>query len=191
MKKHFLNTLLFLLILSPAVTTANIILSKNDSSNSVECLNIIGIALGENNEVINGVEVTLYKENEELEWTEITSVIYHDHNFSFTLESNSYYTIEVAKPGFISRMIAVSTKLPSEVSCDPVFSYGFEVSLFQNKNSGDNFYQDFPVALIRYDNQSGVFLNSDGYTKHIKRKMKESDLNETEVKTSASNFKQN
>jgi hypothetical protein len=146
---------------------------KMDSTEYKECLEIVGITIGENNEAINGVHVKLYKENDELEWTEITNVSYHDHNFSFRLNANENYTIEVSKPGFISRSVGISTMLPNTVSLNPIYRYEFEVELFKEKKGVDDYYNmDFPVALISYDKKNDVF-NNNAYTKHIKTKIKE------------------
>lgn len=146
---------------------------KTSEPETSVCLEIVGIALDETNKPIDGVEVKLYKENEELEWNEMTSVTYHDHSFVFNLDANEYYTIEISKNGFVSRSIAISTKLPAGVSAKPIFHYEFEVSLFKVK-SGDNFYFDFPIAIISYDSKKDVFDNSYHYTNHIKSRIMES-----------------
>lgn len=150
---------------------------KNDSIESIPCLEVVGIAVNEKNEPIDGVEVKLYKENEELEWVEITNVSYHDHNFTFNLDANQYYTIEISKPGYVKRSVAISTVIPQNVDLRILFKYGFEVGLFREKKGMDDFYLDFPVALISYNEKNEVFENSNTYTKHIKTKIKESENN--------------
>jgi hypothetical protein len=139
----------------------------NNANNPV-CLEILGIAVDANNKPIDGVEVKLYKENDELEWTEITSVMHHEHSFIFRLEANEYYTIEISKSGFVTRSIAISTAIPEDVSLKQIFRYEFEVELFKTKKIADDYYLDFPVALISYDAQKDVFDNNYAYTKHIK-----------------------
>ena len=148
---------------------------KIAKTKDTKCLEIIGVALDEKNELIDGVQVTLFKKNEELEWVEVTSASHHDHNFKFVLDANEYYTIEVYKPGFVKRLVVVSTQLPENVSIKPIFSFGFEVTLFKEKKGVDDYYLDFPVALVGYSKSSGVFENSYNYTHHIKNKIKESE----------------
>lgn len=147
------------------------IYERNENMDS-KCLEIIGVALNEKNEVIDGVEVRLLRKNEEMEWIEITNVFHHDHNFKFVLDVNEYYTIEVSKPGFVTRSIVVSTELPQTVNPKPIFTYGFEVTLFKEKAGVDDYYLDFPVALVGYNKKSKVFENSKNYTHHIKGKIK-------------------
>lgn len=147
------------------------------------CLEVLGIALDEKDQPINGVEVKLYKENDEMEWTEITSVYHHEHSFLFKLEANQYYTIEVSKQGFVTRTVGISTNIPSNVSLKQLFRYEFEVSLFKEKKGMDDFYMDFPVALISYDTKNDVFENNYAYTKHIKGKITEAKSQSALLKT--------
>lgn len=137
-----------------------------------KCLEVIGVALNENNEVIDGAEVKLLRKSEEMEWIEITNVPHHDHNFKFVLDVNEYYTIEISKPGFVNRSIFISTHLPATISLKPIFTYVFEVTLFKDKKGVDDYYLDFPVALVGYNKETEVFDNSKNYTYHIKNKIK-------------------
>ena len=116
----------------------------------------------------------MYKENEELEWAEVTNVAYHDHNFQFILDANQYYTIEVSKPGYLKRFVAISTVLPNNIEITPIFTFEFDVVLLKEKKIVDDYYLDFPVALISYNKKSEVFENNNNYTNHIKTKIKES-----------------
>ncbi|MCW3104956.1 MAG: hypothetical protein JWO09_3396 [Bacteroidetes bacterium] len=142
--------------------------SKADTSQAKPCLEVLGIAMDANNKPIDGVEVRLYRENDEQEWTEITNVMHHEHSFIFKLEANEYYTIEVSKPGFVTRSVGISTAIPKDVSLDQIFRYEFEVELFKEKKNMNDYYLDFPVALISYDAERDVFDNNYAYTRHIK-----------------------
>jgi hypothetical protein len=168
-----MKTLTNLFLIGGLIVFSSFTANKNKTDASTVCLEVIGIAVDETNKPIDGAEIKLYKENEELEWIEITSVIYHEHSFVFNLEANQYYTIEISKNGFVSRSVAISTNLPAGVSYSPMFHYEFEVSLFKKKDAND-YYLDFPVALISYNSKKDVFLNNDIYTNHIKTKIKES-----------------
>jgi hypothetical protein len=143
----------------------------NDLDNPV-CLNVFGIAVDKNAKPIDGVEVKLYKENDEMEWIEVTSIQHHEHSFNFKLSSNEYYTIEVSKPGYVSRSVAISTRIPDDLSLETIFRYEFEVELFEVKKNTDDYYLDFPVALISYNSKRDVFDNNYSYTSHIKSMIK-------------------
>ena len=146
---------------------------KKDSTATKTCLEVLGMAVDSNNKPIEGATVTLYKENDEMEWTQVTSVMYHEHAFSFKLDVNQYYTIEISRPGYVTRSVGISTKIPSNVSLKDMFHYEFEVELFSEQKGMDDYYLDFPVALISYDKKRDVFDNNYAYTKHIKTKIQE------------------
>lgn len=150
------------------------------SRKNITCLQMVGTALDKRTqEAINGATVILYKENEQMEWTQVSSVIYHNHGFNFNLDVNEYYTIEISKPGYVSRSIGISTMIPDNVSLDELFRYEFEVELFKEKKGVDDFYMDFPVALISYDKQKDIFNNHSKYTAHIKSKIKDAEQQAT------------
>lgn len=174
MKTIITQTMTLGLILISLVSIAHSS-EKKDSTAASECLAITGIAVDEKNIAINGAEIKLFKQNEEMEWIEVTNVEHHDHNFRFLLNVNEHYSIEISKPGYIKRLISVSTELPSNVSITPIFNYAFEVTLLTEKKNSDNFYQDFPIALISYNPKTQVFEEHKNYTKHIKLKIKESN----------------
>lgn len=136
------------------------------------CLKIQGLAMSKG-QPIDGVNAKLYRENEEMEMVEVTSVSHHSHDFFFTLDKNSYYTIEVSKPGYITRMISISTKLPASVKIEPMFEYLIELEMHLEKQGVDDYYLDFPIALIDYDPVKDVFVSHGKYTAYIKSKIKE------------------
>jgi hypothetical protein len=147
---------------------------KNAKLTDSICLQVIGLAT-EKNIPIDGAIVKLYKENEEMQWEEITSVVYHEHSFLFDLNKNSYYTVEVSKSGYVTRSVGISTTIPNDlVIGDVKFTFEFEVELFKEKKGMDDYYLDFPVALIKFNNAIGKFEYDSKYTKHIKAKISES-----------------
>ena len=149
-------------------------LAQTDPSGASDsvCLKIQGLAMSKG-QPIDGVNAKLYRENEEMEMVEVTSVSHHSHDFFFNLDKNSYYTIEVSKPGYITRMISISTKLPPGVKTEPIFEYLIELEMHLEKQGVDDYYLDFPIALIDYDPVKDVFVSHGKYTAYIKAKIKE------------------
>lgn len=137
------------------------------------CLKIQGLAMSKGLP-IDGVNAKLYKEDQETEMVEVTSVSHHSHDFFFNLSKNSFYTIEVSKEGYITRMISISTKLPPNVKIEPMFEYQIELEMHEQKQGIDDYYLDFPIALIDYDPVKDAFVAHGKYTAYIKAKIKES-----------------
>lgn len=173
MKSNIAKTLLAGIMLISTIGHANNP-SKKINPNSGECLIVIGMAIDEKNEPIDGVEVILFKDNDEMEANEITNVVYHDHNFQFSLDSNQYYTIKISKPGYIDRFVSISTKLNSETEITDLYRFEFDVIMEKVKPTIDDFYLDFPIALISYDPMSDSFISHAKYSKHIKKMLRES-----------------
>ncbi len=167
------NKIYYLLII--LFTNTNIFSQEKNEKiqDSVNFVHVVGIAV-EKEIPIDGTIIRLFKENEELEWDEITSVSYHDHDFSFDLLLNSYYTIEVSKPGYVSRSIVILTTIPDSKNVfDDKYHFQFIVELFKEKEGVDDFYLDFPVALIKYNKKNDQFEMNLNYTNHIKNKIEE------------------
>lgn len=149
---------------------------------SLNVVHVVGVAV-ENTIPIDGAIIRLFKENEELEWDEISSVPHHDHDFTFDLLLNSYYTIEVSKPGYISRSVVILTTVPEPKSIlEDKYHFQFIVELFKEQKGVDDFYLDFPVALIKYNQKKDHFEMNLNYTDHIKNKIEET----TKIKSTKS-----
>ena len=160
-------------ILIPSFTYANVS-EKKDTTEATACLKVTGKAVDENYQAIDGVEVRLFKHDDMIEQKDLTNVGHHDHNFIFILESNEYYTIKISKPGFVERWVGIYTTLPSGVKIESLFYYEFDVVLFREKKM-DDYYLDFPIALIRYWEKSGSFDCNTAYTDFITAKIEEAE----------------
>jgi hypothetical protein len=171
--KTIIKQLLVAGLLLPTLTKAYC-LPKKDSTETVECLKVTGLALDERSFAVDGVEVRLFKQNDMMEQIEITSVEHHDHNFTFTLEANEYYTVKVSKPGFVERWVVFYTELPKDMTVESLYAFEFNVVLFKEKKM-DDYYLDFPVALIHYNQKTNAFESNVKYTKDIKNKIKEAE----------------
>ena len=55
----------------------------------------------------------------------------------------------------------------------PFITFEFEVDLFKEKKNVDDYYLDFPVAIIKFNEATEVFEYDTKYTKHIKSKITE------------------
>lgn len=178
--KQIIKKTLILVFLAPSFVYA-FTSEVKDTVKSIECLKIVGLAIDEKNIAIDGVEVRLFKKNDMMEQIEITSVEHHNHNFTFTLEENEYYTVKVSKPGYVERWVVFYTDLPSKLCVKNLFIYEFEVILFKEKKI-DDYYLDFPIALIHFNEKKLCFENNNNYTIYIKSKIKEAEAIEDNKK---------
>ncbi len=143
------------------------------SMDTVECMHVVGLAI-DNNIPVDGVTVKLFKGNEEMECEEVSSVAKHDHHFSFDLLGNQYYTVQISKEGYVPRSVGISTEVPKNFvisETNPKTVFEFEVDLFKLKKGADDYYTDFPIALVRYEPKKKKFERSESYTYKLKRNM--------------------
>jgi len=147
---------------------------KNSEKGKKEntCLQVIGSALDENGFPLSGIEIILLKDNEEL----VKQMVYSDEDAQnmifYGLTRNAHYSIVISKEGYVSRLISISTDLPDDVKIRKnIFVFEFEVSLYAVSDTDNNYYLDFPIAIISYDPASDGFVNHNQYTQHIKKKI--------------------
>jgi hypothetical protein len=167
-KATFNITLLFVFISISFSSYAQ--LPLNDT---VECVHAIGVAT-ENGVPLDGAIITIYQGNEVIEWSEITSDPKHDHHFNINLLGNNYYTIQVSKPGYVTRSVGINTKMPEDVVINednPKTKIEFEVDIFKIKKTANDELLDYPIALINYNEVKRKFEFDTEYTKKIKEKM--------------------
>lgn len=142
-------------------------------NDTIECIHAYGLAT-ENGVPLDGAIITIYQGNEIIEWDEITSEPKHDHHFNINLLGNNYYTIQVSKAGYVTRSVGINTKMPLDVVINddnPKEKIEFEVDIFKIKKTADDELLDYPIALIKYNEQKRKFEFDTEYTKKIKEKM--------------------
>lgn len=124
-----------------------------------------------------GVTMRLYKGEQEV--MRIDSM--DEGNTMFVLEKNAQYTIEVEAPGRQMRRLSITTALPDDVPVWPLFRYYVDVELPAITPLTNDFYRDFPIALISYNEDKDKFEHSKQYTAHIRKRMQEAEVESTVV----------
>ncbi len=155
----FFNFLLALLLVSVLCSG-----QERVAKDTSECLEISGFVT-KDGKPQKDILVKLWLENEEVANLDIKK----QYKFKFKLKRSSTYTIEVSKPGYVTRLISVSTKLPPEASEDNMFRFSFEMELLEQSNKLDPYYSDFPSAFISYNSKLDGFQNDAKYSQNIKK----------------------
>lgn len=90
-------------------------------------------------------------------------------SFKYNLKKDAIYTVRISKPGFITKLISIYTKLPKEH--DELYRLDFETELIgghkAKKLNADAL--DFPITIIYYDDKANWFYFNEEYTSNIKR----------------------
>jgi len=119
----------------------------------------MGYLMDEDSKKITNVTIKLYQQNQLIETKS------YSKKFTFDLELERYYTLELFKEGFIPKRIAISTFEGSKGS-EP---FMFVMELLKERKGVDNSDLDFPSALIEYKKNRGEYTFNNTYSKSVKK----------------------
>ena len=126
-------------------------------------VNFIGYLVDEENNKMRDVTINLYEDNN------LVSSDKWAKKFSYDLELEKYYTLELIKEGFIPKRVAIST-FEGDKGADP---FMFVMELLKKREGVDESDLDFPSALIEYKKSKGSFNFNVPYSKSIKKEQSE------------------
>jgi hypothetical protein len=126
-------------------------------------VNFTGYLVDEENNKMRDVTINLYDDNN------LVSSDKWAKKFSYDLELEKYYTLELMKEGFIAKRVAIST-FEGDKGAEP---FMFVMELLKKRDGVDESDLDFPSALIEYKKNKGSFNFNVPYSKSIKKEQTE------------------
>jgi tetratricopeptide (TPR) repeat protein len=114
---------------------------------------------------LNGATATLYEGNTVAKTARTGS----DGMFSFKLEMNKYYVVEVGKTNYISKRLAFDTSLPDEET--GVWVREFAISVVKNCEGVDYSALKDPVDVIKFNTKSKDFDSDRAYLSRMRSKL--------------------
>ncbi|MCB9360185.1 MAG: hypothetical protein H6587_01500 [Flavobacteriales bacterium] len=126
-------------------------------------VNFTGYLVDEDNNKMRDVTINLYEDNN------LVSSDKWAKKFSYDLELEKYYTLELVKEGFIAKRVAIST-FEGDKGAEP---FMFVMELLKKREGVDESDLDFPSALIEYKKSKGSFNFNVPYSKSIKKEQAE------------------
>lgn len=139
--------------------------SVKSEPDSIFCLEIKGKIFNIGNKTKDTYKVELIYYN-----TVINKENVHlNKAFKYELKKDAFYTIRISKDGYITRLISICTKLPSQHN--DLYKLDFETELIEEHESKklNADALDFPITIIYYDAKSNWFYINEEYTSNIKR----------------------
>lgn len=139
---------------------------------NIKCLDV-RVKASEKAHLLRGISLKIYLNNE------VVSVISNVSVEKISLNVNEHYAIEVSKEGYFSKLVSISTFMPSDADLDDgyVYEYDLDFDLVKQKKGVDTYYMDFPIALISYNGIKDKFDYSRKYTKHIVKEIRKNTGN--------------
>lgn len=122
-------------------------------------------------QAVEGVTVKLYRGTEELVIIDTTET----RQEVFYLERNESYTIEVSAPGRLTRKVAVLTKVPSDLPKNLRYKCVMDIEMPSAMTVYNDYFLDFPVALIEYNEDKFKFEHIKDYTATVRSRLEDTD----------------
>jgi hypothetical protein len=165
---NYLFTAIFGLLFNPvfSINTVNDSL-KEKNNDSLICLEISGriFTMDEPNDETYTAE--LIEGN-----TVIDAEIKKDKKaFKFRLQRDKYYAIRIIKEGYAPKLISINTRITDNKFNDHLFVFSFKTELFTEEEFKvlDKDSQDFPIAIVVFNNEKKAFDYNEKYTGNIKK----------------------
>lgn len=96
-------------------------------------------------------------------------------DFGFVLKRNKRYSLLIKAPGYYSRLIILNSSLPNDINSFPLFVFEFDIELLKVVKGQDDYYMDFPIALVEYDPKIEKFGYSKKYTLLMQKEMRKAE----------------
>ena len=128
-------------------------------------VNFTGYLVDNDDSKLKDVTVNLYKGNEKIsskKWSK---------KFEYNLELESYYTLELVKPKFTVKRIAIST-FEGDKGAEPFL---FVMEMVPTEFTDPDAENDYPSALIQYKKDEGSFNFDVQYSKNVRKQAKEAE----------------
>lgn len=161
------NLNLFLVvILSLCINVASAATKPKFNRDSTICLDISGkVALADDDNNALKIELIYYN-------TVVDSMFTKPNKkFNFQLKKNSYYTIRISKVGYAPRIISICTNIKTFDPETEFYKFHFDTELMPLKKASklNREALEFPIAIVKMDENLGGFYINEDYTSNIKR----------------------
>lgn len=146
----------FILLLSLIIS-----IGKAQNSASETYLNVRGIAELDM-KPLSGATATLYEGSSEVKSVRTGS----DGRFTFKLQVNKQYTIEISKNGLVSKNIDFNTSMPEEEK--GMWTNEFSIGLVKYCEGVDYSILNEPVDIVGFDARRREFVSNEGYVARMR-----------------------
>lgn len=148
-------------IADPMQDTVNFYLEINGSIREMKNVNGDG-----DNPWLDSAVVTVYVNNSV--YTQVLTT--RRGKCTFKLPLDRTYTVELSKPGYISKKFEVNTKTPSNKK--DAYNFDFDMNIFEYIEGLDTKVLEKPIAIVYYNIINNQFEYDAGYTNRINSDLK-------------------
>lgn len=139
--------------------------SQNSLHDSLICLEIKGKITNLSSKSDDTYKVELIYYNT----VTISENLNVNKSFKFELKKDAIYSIRISKPGYVTKLISIYTRIPEKH--DELYRLDFETELIEERKAKklNSDALDFPITIIYYDDKANWFYFNEEYTSNIKR----------------------
>lgn len=145
----------------PVQDTVNFYLEINGSIREMKNVNEDG-----DNPWLDSAVVTVYINNSV--YTQVLTT--RRGKCTFKLPLDRTYTVELSKPGYVSKKFEVNTKTPSNKK--DAYDFDFDMNIFEQIEGLDTKVLEKPIAMVYYNITNNQFEYDAGYTNRINSDLK-------------------
>ncbi len=164
MKKLLNPRIVWLLLFVLTFTQAYAQKGKQDDvdADTTDCLLVTGKFDASMKHFEGTYKASLIRDNKVEEFQEVKV----KKSFTFILRKNFHYSIKIEKPGYIYKLISVSTVLPHGTDFTDMFKFTYQTSMIAEDlyHHFDDDDMDFPMALVEYKRKCDCFEYDAKYT---------------------------
>jgi hypothetical protein len=120
-------------------------------------------------QAVKGASIKLYRDGAE-------EMIIDTTNKRFAilyLQRDASYTLEVSAPGRLPRKVSIDTRVPDEMPDGETFKCVMEVEMPSAFGLVNEYYESFPVAMVKFDEERVNFGHIKDYTETVRTRMEE------------------
>lgn len=131
---------------------------------SLYCIEIDGKVLIPKNDDSKLYRIELLCHNDLVD----SGLVVDNESFLLKVKKDSWYTIRIIKEGYFPLIVSVDTRLPEYNNKTHKFHFDTELIVSDMTGIQDQDAIDFPIAIISYNPNSGIFSPVKQYSKNIR-----------------------
>jgi hypothetical protein len=105
-----------------------------------------------------------------------SGLVVDDESFLLKVKKDSWYTIRIIKEGYFPMIISIDTRLPGYNTTNHKFHFDTELIIADYEGIRDNDAVDFPIAIVSFNANKGIFVPVKQYSKNIKNSLFETPV---------------
>lgn len=106
-----------------------------------------------------------------------SGLVVDNESFLLKVKKNSWYTIRIIKEGYFPMIVSIDTRMPEYINGNHKFHFDTELIVENYTSIKDLDAVDFPIAIVSFNPNSGLFSPVREYSRNIRNSLFEEQPN--------------